>query len=77
MSKPEQTFKLGSAQASIFQNDGEQGSFHTVTIQRRYKDGDEWKSLNSFTATQLANAIAISQRALAYILDQESSHTAE
>ena len=77
MSKPEQTFKLGSAHASIFQNDGEQGPFRTVTIQRRYKDGDEWKSSNSFTATQLANSIAISQRAIAYILDQESTDTAE
>ena len=77
MSKPEQTFKLGSAHASIFLNDGEQGPFRTVTIQRRYKDGDDWKSSNSFTAKQLANTIAISQRAIAYILDQESSDTAE
>jgi hypothetical protein len=77
MSQPEQTFKLGSAQASIFLNEGEQGSFRTVTVQRRYKDGEEWKSSNSFTGTQLANAIAVSQRALGYLLDQENRDSPE
>ena len=77
MAKPEQTFQLGSAHASVFVNEGEQGPFRTVTVQRRYKDGEEWKSSNSFTASQLAQAIAVMQRALDYVLDQQGTQAAE
>ena len=73
MSKPETTIKLGQAQASIFVNEGDKGPFRTVTLQRRYKDETtgQWQSSNSYTATQLANAIAVMQR----VLDREGADT--
>ena len=71
--KPEKTFKLGSVTASVFVNSGEQGPFRTATVQRRYKDGEEWKSSNAFTATQLAQAIGVMQKTLDYLLEQEGA----
>ena len=72
MAKPEQAFRLGSVEAAIFVNQGKEGgSFPTIRLQRRYKDEDgNWKSSDSFTATQAASAIAVLQRAIAHTLDR-------
>jgi hypothetical protein len=72
MAQPEKTFRLGSAHASVFLNDSDEGQFRTITVQRRYKDGDNWKSSNSYTGTQAASALVVIQQALAHLLHQES-----
>jgi hypothetical protein len=78
MAKPEKTFSLGQAHASVFVSTSKKGAFYTVSAQRRFKnDKGKWQSSNSYTAAQLANAIAVMQRALDYILDQERSLTPE
>ena len=71
MSKPEKTFRIGSVSASVFVNHGDEGEFRTIALQRRYKDGDEWKSSNSFTKPQAAAALAVLQRALCHVLEHE------
>jgi hypothetical protein len=71
MPKPEKTFRIGSVSASVFVNQSDEGEFRTIALQRRYKDGDEWKSSNSFTKPQAAAALAVLQRALGYVLDHE------
>ena len=70
MSKPEKTFKIGSVSASVFLNESEEGSFRTITLQRRYKAGEDWKSSSSFTTAQAPLAIAVLQKALSYMMDQ-------
>jgi hypothetical protein len=78
MAKPEKTFSLGQAHASVFLSESKGGPFYTVSAQRRFKnDKDKWQSSNSYTATQLANAIAVMQRALNYILDHEPARAAD
>jgi hypothetical protein len=78
MPKAEKTFSLGQAHASVFLNKGKNGSFYSVTAQRRFqKEKGKWQSSNSYTAAQLTNAIAVMQRALNYILDQQPAQTAE
>ena len=74
---PVARFKIGGVSAAIFQNDGEHGPFHTATIERSYKDGDEWKTSNSFGTKDLAALAAVSQHALGTCLELDGAGEAD
>ena len=61
--KPEKVFRIGSVTASVFVNevktDSGKREIRNVNLQRRYKDGDEWKSSSSFGLADLPQAIAV------------------
>lgn len=71
MKSPEKVFRIGSVSASVFVNEieGESGKrqIRNVNLQRRYKDGDDWKSATSFGLTDLPNAIRVLQLALEHV----------
>jgi hypothetical protein len=74
---PVKTYRLGRIHAAVWQQESENGSFYNTTIQKRYKDGDEYKSTNSYSAGDLAHVAAVSQLALHWIQAQESQATDE
>ena len=45
--------KVGLITASIWENQTDKGTFHNVTFERRYKDGEQWKSSHSYNADDL------------------------
>ena len=45
--------RVGLITASIWENKTDKGTFHNVTFERRYKDGDQWKSSHSYNADDL------------------------
>jgi hypothetical protein len=45
-------------------------------LQRRYKEGEQWKSSSSFSLADLPNAIAVLQLAMAYLAPIEADTTA-
>jgi hypothetical protein len=55
MSKPEKKFSCGSISASIWANNktvsGDTVKFHSVTINKAYKEGEEWKYTNNSSLT--------------------------
>lgn len=53
MAAPEKTVKVGGIQLSLWANDTGKGVFHSVTIDKSYKDGDSWKKSKSFNPTDL------------------------
>lgn len=53
MTKPIDTVRLGTVQAAIWKNETANGVYYNVTFDRRYKDGDEWKSSTSFGVKDL------------------------
>ena len=71
MSKPEKVFRIGYVSASIFVNEikteGGTRTVRNVNLQRRYKDGDEWKSASSFGLGDLPCALRVLQLALQYL----------
>lgn len=71
MSKPETTFSLSGVRAAVFRNEGKDGPFRSITLERRYQDGQEWKSSNSFTKSQAAAALVVLQQAVAFVLEQD------
>ncbi len=80
MSKsPEKTFRIGSVSASVFvnevQGDGGKRKIRNVNLQRRYKDGDEWKSASSFGLSDLPQAIRALQLAQTHVESVEADVT--
>ena len=71
MSKPEKVFRIGYVSASIFVNEieteGGKRTVRNVNVQRRYKDGDEWKSASSFGLGDLPCALRVLQLALQHM----------
>ena len=71
MSAPEKQFRIGLCSASVFVNQvGDTGSkrkIRNVQLQRRYKDGDEWKSTTSFGLGDLPNAIRCMELAMHHV----------
>ena len=68
---PERTFRLGLVSASVWVNvvKGENGNreVRNVNLQRRYKDGDDWKSSTTFGLADLPNAIRALQLAQQHV----------
>ncbi len=46
--KPASEIRIGSIKATIWRNQTEAGTRHNVTFERLYKDGDKWKTTQSF-----------------------------
>lgn len=71
MKAPEKSFRLGLVSASVFVNDIETDSgprqIRNVNLQRRYRDGDEWKSTSSFGLAELPQAIRVLQLAQEHV----------
>lgn len=65
--------KLGSIRVTVWKNTNDSGAeWHNVTVERRYKQGDEWASSNSLTsAGDVTLAIEALQLAKTYIIAQE------
>jgi len=65
--KPEHSIRRRSIQAAIWRNDGKNGPFYRTTFSRRYKDGSEWKSTESFSADDLSDLMLVAALALDWI----------
>ncbi len=46
--KPVHEVRLGFVKAAVWRNENESGVRYNATFSRIYKDGDEWKSTDSF-----------------------------
>jgi hypothetical protein len=79
--KPVKAFRLRGVSASVFENHSKNGersvTFHKVSLQRTYRDGDEFKTTTSFGRDDLPVCVHLMQQAWAYILDAESNRSSE
>ena len=72
--KPVKSLRHRGVTASVFLNKSDDGktSFHKVSLQRSYKQGDEWKTTNSFGRDDLPIVSHLMQQAWEFILEEES-----
>ena len=79
--KPSTVFRIGSVSGSIFEHevDGESGkrTIRSVSLQRRYQDGDETKYSSSFGIADIPVAIRVLQVAQQKIEDAEAEVSLE
>jgi hypothetical protein len=69
--KPEKTFRIGRLSATIWLNEGNEGTkFYSVDIVRNYKDKDgNWKTTSSFSHDELLNVAILAKRAEQFIAE--------
>ena len=73
LKSPVAKFSAGGIQAAVWENEGKEGSsYNTVTMDKRYKSGDEWKSTKSLRANDLPKAILVLQKAYEYTALKEA-----
>jgi hypothetical protein len=74
--KPEKVFRIGNVSASVFarmiEQDGSKRTLRSVSLQKRYKDGDEVKYTTSFDLSELPQIIRVTQLAQGYVESQEA-----
>ena len=66
MSKPVKKFRVGNVTVAVWKNE----DFHSVTLQKSYKDGEEWKNTDSLSSGDILNAMKALERAEGYIATQ-------
>jgi len=67
---PVHEIRLGSIKAAIWRNTTSNGVRHNVTFSRLYKDGEEWKSNDSFGRDDLLVLAKVADQAHSWICDQ-------
>ena len=71
MRKPEKKFSCGPSSASIWSTtttvEGEKVKFNSITINKAYKDGEDWKHTNSFNLEDLPKVALVANEAYKYI----------
>jgi len=65
--------RVGLISASIWENKTEKGTFYNVTFERRYKDGDEWKTSHSYGTGDLLDLAKAADLAHTKIIEAQSS----
>ena len=68
--KPVHEIRVSGIHAAIWKNDTEQGPRYNTTFERSYRDGETWKTSNSFGRDDLAMLSFVAQEALRWIVQQ-------
>ena len=70
--QPVKTLRDGEVQVAIWENHAEKGPFYTVTVSRSYKEGESWKSSDSFGRDDLLVLAQLLGAAYTFILQKQA-----
>ena len=68
--KPIHEVRLGAIKAAVWKNDTQNGVRYNTTFSRLYKDGEEWKTTDSFVRDDLLVLANVSDRTHSWIHEQ-------
>ena len=71
--KPIHTIRFGRIRATIWANEGPNGTWYSIQVCRRYKVGDEWKQSDSFGRDDLLLVCKALDQAHTWIYQQSHS----
>ena len=69
--------RLGAIKGAIWKNDTANGVRYNVTFSRIYRDGEEWKSTDSFGRDDLLTQAEVSRQAFLWIHQQSQEEQEE
>ena len=75
--RPVHEFRIGPVKAAIWRNDGANGPWHGVSFERIYRDGDEWKSTQSFGRDDLLVLANVADQAHTWVIEQDARAEAQ
>ena len=67
--QPIQEVRIGSIKAAVWENKTDTGTRYNVTVSRIYKDGDQWKSTESFGRDDLLVLAKVVDQAHTWIFE--------
>lgn len=70
MNRPVHQIRIGRIRAAIWANATEHGVWHNVSFERSYKDGEDWKSSDSFGRDDLLTLAKLADLAHTWIVSQ-------
>ena len=74
---PVAKLRLGLINASIWERSTENGKFHSVTFERRYRDGQgNWHSTHSYDASDLLTLAKLVDQAHSKIVELQTTEAA-
>jgi hypothetical protein len=74
--KPIHEIRLGAIKAAVWKNETDTGTRFNVKLSRIYKDGDTWKSTDSFGRDDLLPLAKVSDLAHSWIHQREQEEAA-
>ena len=72
--KPIHEVRLGHIKAAVWRNETEAGVRYNVTFSRIYKDGDDWKSTDSFGRDDLLLLSKVADQTHSWIFAQSQEN---
>jgi hypothetical protein len=69
--RPIHEVRLGSIKAAVWQNDTETGVRYNTTLSRVYKDGEAWKTTESFGRDDLLLVAKVADLAHSWIIAKQ------
>src|SRR5262245_31500874 len=69
--RPVEKIRLGLIQAAIWRNETNSGLRHNVSFERIYREGNDWRSTNSFGRDDLLLLSKIADQAHTWIIQAE------
>lgn len=73
--KPIHRIRLGAIAASVFSNEANDNAYYSVSIERSYKDGEDWKHTKSFGRDDLLAVAKVADLAHSWIHAQQQSQS--
>ena len=73
--QPVHEVRLGSIKAAIWENRTDNGTRFNVTVSRIYKDGEQWKSTDSFGRDDLLVLAKIADQAHSWIFEHAKAES--
>jgi hypothetical protein len=71
--KPVFSVKVGAVQFSVWENEvKDRGVMHSVTIDKSYKSGEEWKTTKNFSPNDLVKVSLGIQKVLEFLYIKDS-----
>ena len=75
--KPVHEVRFGQIKAAIWKNETENGARYNATFSRIYRDGDEWKSTESFGRDDLLLLAKVADEAHSWIFAKAQEESAK
>ena len=71
---PEKKFSTGALTATIWKNEGKEGTFNTISVERRFKDKkDEWQSTSTLRVNDLPKVAVLVNKAFEHLVLKEEA----
>lgn len=75
--QPEAKFRAGAVSATVWENviekEGKKFTVYNTSVVKNYKDGEEWKTTNSFQKQDLPNLRLVSDKAYDFIVSRDQT----